>query len=121
VTRRLPADAAVEFLALGFVQSRTVAEFRIATARRAGATDAECAEALTTWERMTAESVQRIESQPTTTPRCKCSHTHPLHLYGSGRCFNTACGCSYWRDPAPARPAGDGDIREYLRQKGEIA
>ena len=114
-------DAAVEFLALGYVESRTVADMRIANARRHGATEAECAEALAAWESMQAESVQRIESQPTPAPKCRCSHTHPLHLYGSGRCVQAACGCRFWRDPAPRRNDGGPSVTEFRRSRGDIA
>lgn len=102
-------DAAIEFLALSYVTTPETAQIRIDAARRAGATEAECAEAWTAWKQMRAGDVRQIHSQPTPKPVCRCSHSHGLHLYGSGRCHQTACGCGFFRKPDSIRRRMDED------------
>lgn len=111
--------AASAFLAMAGAETLHDAEDWGCVAAARGATEQEVASALQTWANSRADEVQTVESQPEPA-RCRCSHTHPLHLYGSGRCFNTACGCARFRHKPMPRREDDGDIQQYLRLKGEI-
>lgn len=100
-------DAAIEFLALSYVTTPETAQIRIAAARRAGATEAECAEAWTAWEQMRAGDVQQIQSQPT--PRCMCSHKKH-----DGLCEVSVCGCKSYCPDDVRRPRYDKPRPPYL-------
>jgi hypothetical protein len=65
--------------------------------------------------------------------RCqRCDHGPSTHTGGHGQCWSAVCGCDRYVDAIDAavarHPAGKAipehlrtdDIRDYLRQKGEI-